>query len=94
MKATITNLFQRLVRNKKPGYCCKDCVTALYSVLDGEASSQQQEYFMKHIQDCAPCFQQYEIDRSVKEMLRYKLAHKVVPPSLIHSIKQKIDKPE
>ncbi len=89
MKAAITNLFFKLV-GKKQGYCCKDCVSNLYSVLDGEATKDQEEYFRTHIQECSHCFNLYEIDKSVKEVIKLKVANKEVPNSLISSIKDKL----
>jgi anti-sigma factor (TIGR02949 family) len=90
MKAAITNLFFKLV-GKKQGYCCKDCVRNLYSVLDGEASKDQEEYFRNHINECSPCFNRYEIDKSVKEVIKLKVEHRDVPQSLISSIKDKLN---
>jgi anti-sigma factor (TIGR02949 family) len=89
MKAAITNLFFKLV-GKKQGYCCKDCVKNLYAVLDGEASKDQEDYFRMHIQECSHCFNLYEIDKSVKEVIKLKVANKEVPSNLISSIKDKL----
>ena len=90
MKAVITNLFLKLL-GKKHRYCCKDCVKNLYSVLDGEASKDQEDYFRSHINECSPCFNRFEIDKSVKEVLKLKVEHKEVPSNLISSIKNKLN---
>jgi anti-sigma factor (TIGR02949 family) len=90
MKAAIINLFLKII-GKKQGYCCKDCVTNLYSVLDGEATKDQEDYFRSHITECSPCFNRYEIDKSVKEVLKLKVEHKEVPSNLIASIKNKLN---
>jgi anti-sigma factor (TIGR02949 family) len=76
----------------KKGYCCNDCLCNLYMVLDGEASKEQQEKFMNHISDCSHCFECYEVDKSVKELVKYKIENKEVPTSLVDSIKSKIQK--
>jgi len=90
MKEAITNLFFKLVGKKQAGYCCKDCVTNLYAVLDGEATKDQEEYFKTHINECSPCFNRYEIDKSVKEVIKLKVENKQVPANLISSIKDKL----
>ena len=92
MKSAITNFYYKLI-GKKQGYCCKDCIKNLYQVLDGEASKDQEEYFRTHIKDCAHCFNLYEIDKSVKEVIKLKVAHKEVPINLIASIKSKLNQP-
>lgn len=90
MKAAIVNFYYKLI-GKKKGYCCKDCFKNLYHVLDKEASKEQEAHFMKHIDECSYCFKLYEIDKSVKEVIKMKIEHKSVPPTLINSIKNKIN---
>jgi anti-sigma factor (TIGR02949 family) len=90
MKAAITNFYYKMI-GKKKGYCCKDCVTNLYQVLDGEASKAQEDYFKTHINECSHCFNLYEIDKSVKEVIKLKVENKQVPPTLISSIKNKLN---
>jgi len=92
MIAAVTNLFYKLI-GKKQGYCCKDCIKNLYQVLDGEATKEQESYFQSHINDCSHCFSLYEIDKSVKEVIKLKVTNKEVPSSLILSIKNKINQP-
>lgn len=89
MKAALVNLFYKLMKKKK-GYCCKDCIKNLYQVLDGEASKDQETYFKKHIKNCSHCFNLYEIDRSVKEVIKLKVENKAVPYHLVSSIKNKL----
>ena len=87
----LKNIIAKL-KGKVNGYCCKDCVSDLYSVLDGEAGQEEEKYFMDHINECRCCFDQYEIDKSVKELVKYKIDQKPVPSSLVESIKNKINK--
>jgi mycothiol system anti-sigma-R factor len=61
-------------------------------VLDGEASPEQQEKFMTHIDTCSHCFECYEVDKSVKELVKYKIENREVPNNLIDTIKSKIQK--
>ncbi|MCS6822826.1 MAG: zf-HC2 domain-containing protein [Cytophagaceae bacterium] len=91
MIKTITHLIHRLIGKKEHSYCCKNCINDLYLVLDGEAEQKQEEELLKHIEKCEPCFTRYQIEKSVKEVIKYKIQHKQVPPQLIHSIKEKIN---
>lgn len=84
----IAQLFNK--ENKSSCYCCKDCMGTLNDVLDGEAPEKDVQYFHEHIDKCKPCFEHYHIDKSVKEVLKYKIENKEIPTSLIDSIKSKI----
>ena len=92
MIAAVTNLFYKLI-GKKQGYCCKDCIKNLYQVLDGEATNEQETYFQLHINNCTHCFSLYEIDKSVKEVIKLKITNREVPLTLINSIKSRINQP-
>ncbi|GJM27537.1 MAG: hypothetical protein DHS20C17_01720 [Cyclobacteriaceae bacterium] len=59
-------------------------------MTDGEASPEEEAQFQKHIDDCLPCYETYNLEQSIKEMIRTKLEKKKVPDDLINSIKQKI----
>lgn len=89
MKATIINIISKIL-SKKSVYCCKDCVKNLYAVLDGESTKDQEEYFRTHIHECSNCFNRYEIDRSVKEVIKLKVENKAVPSSLVSAIKERV----
>jgi anti-sigma factor (TIGR02949 family) len=62
----------------------------LNDVLDGEAQENEVQHFHDHIDKCKPCFEHYHIDKSVKEVLKYKIENKEIPTTLIDSIKSKI----
>jgi len=85
----ITKLFGEKVEKR---YCCKDCLCKLYSVLDGEATTDEVHYLNDHIDHCKPCYNHYQIEKSVKEVIKHKLEKRPVPTDLINSIKTKIDK--
>jgi len=73
-------------------YCCKDCLCRLNSVLDGEATNEEIIYLQEHIEKCAPCYNHYHIEKSVKEVIKYKLEQKPVPSHLIEKIRVNIHK--
>lgn len=69
---------------------CQRCLELLERVTDGEASPEDEKDFHKHIDDCLPCYEVYNLEKSIKEMLKTKVEKKQVPEDLIQSIKQKI----
>ncbi len=71
-------------------YCCKDFITKLNLVLDGESSKEDIEYLQKHIEKCPPCQDHYNIQKSIKEVIKHKIEQRPVPSCLIDNIRAKI----
>lgn len=66
------------------------CMQMLQLILDGEASSDQKEYFSHHMDKCMPCFKTYEVDMAIKEMLRIKCKGDEVPKELVDQLRDQI----
>lgn len=77
--------------NKGSKSCCKECITLLYPVIDGEASEEEIKYLHDHIHECSPCFKHYEIEKAVKEVVKYRIEKKEVPTNLLDCIKSKLN---
>ena len=89
----IKEVVNKLVGKKaEQRYCCKDCLCRLNSVLDGEATKEEMIYLQDHIDQCSPCYNHYNIEKSVKEVIKHKLEQKPVPANLIDSIRGNIKK--
>lgn len=72
----------------QPCNCC--CMDTLYTILDGEASEEQTLHLIGHIEKCLPCYQQYDLEVSIRELLQSRLAKKCPPQDLIDAIRAKI----
>ena len=70
---------------KKPS-----CMEMLHLILDGEASHEQQEYFKSHMDRCMPCFKSYNLDMTLKELLKTRCCGGPAPADLIEQIKTQI----
>jgi anti-sigma factor (TIGR02949 family) len=68
----------------------KKCMEILELLLDGEADSEQEVFFRDHIERCMPCYQHYNLEKTIKELLKTKIEKKPVPNDLVDSIKLKI----
>jgi anti-sigma factor (TIGR02949 family) len=91
MAKGLLGFIQSLFRFKKEGKsCCKECFTLLYPVIDGEANDEEIKYLHDHINDCAPCYKHYEIEKAVKEVVKHRIEKREVPLDLINSIKLKL----
>jgi len=67
-----------------------NCVEMLQLILDGEASPEQEVYFKNHMDKCAPCFKSYQLDMSIKELLKSRCCGDPVPHGLVEQIKMQI----
>jgi mycothiol system anti-sigma-R factor len=72
---------------KKPS-----CMEMLQLILDGEASPEQQAYFKSHMDHCLPCFKSYDVDITIKELLKTRCCGDSIPNELIDQIKTQISK--
>jgi mycothiol system anti-sigma-R factor len=66
------------------------CMQMLQSILDGEASAEQKDFFRHHMDKCMPCFKNYEVDMTIKEMLKIKCRGDEVPKELVDQLKDQI----
>jgi anti-sigma factor (TIGR02949 family) len=76
----------------KDDYCNqKDiCAEILQLMLDGEASSEQEEYFTTHIEECNHCLKAYELEKAIRQLVKTKVKRELVPQDLISDIRFKI----
>ncbi len=66
------------------------CMQMLQIIMDGEATTGQKEYFRHHMDKCMPCFKTYEVDMTIKEMLRIKCCGDEIPKELVEQLKNQI----
>lgn len=66
------------------------CMQMLQTILDGQASSEQKDFFRYHMDKCMPCFKTYEVDITIKEMLRLKCKGDEIPKELVDQLKDQI----
>lgn len=69
---------------------CKQCLQVLQIVLDGEASEVEYEFVQSHIQTCGHCLECYEVDKTLREVVKEKIMHISVPSDLVQLIQIKI----
>ncbi len=68
----------------------KKCLEILHLMLDNEATDDQEQYLNSHIEACMYCFEQYEVEKQIRELLKVKLANQTVPSGLAQSIRTKV----
>ncbi|MDQ3536625.1 MAG: anti-sigma factor [Bacteroidota bacterium] len=66
------------------------CLSLLQLILDGEASDFETHYFNTHIEDCMSCFEHYNLEKTIRQVLKTKVEKRPVPIDLVQTIKLKI----
>lgn len=66
------------------------CLEMLQLILDGEANQQEENHFLKHMDACVPCYQHYNLEKTIRQVLKARIEKKPVPSDLIDSIRLKI----
>jgi mycothiol system anti-sigma-R factor len=69
---------------------CSQCLQVLQIVLDGEASEAEYEFVQSHIQSCNHCFECYEVDKTLRTVVKEKILNINVPSDLVQLIEIKI----
>ena len=59
-------------------------------MLDNEASPEDEAFLMTHIEQCACCLKEYELEQQLRTMIKAKMDKKEVPEDLAKSIRNKI----
>lgn len=67
-----------------------ECLKILNSVLDEEATDEEREIFKKHLENCMPYYEIYNVDKKIKELIQKNCSKKEVPQDLIQAIREKI----
>lgn len=68
-----------------------ECMEILNLILDNEATKEQTDYFRVHIEGCMVCFQHYEVEQYIRELIKNKLVQQPVPVDLANRIREKIN---
>ena len=67
-----------------------DCLELLNLVLDSAATNEEEGVFKEHLKKCMPCYEKYNLDRTIKKLLQEKCCGKKVPEGLAASIRSKV----
>lgn len=68
----------------------KECLKLLQLVLDNEATDDEKVTFEKHVCNCMPYFEIYEVDKAIKSLVKESCCGKNTPKDLAATIKAKI----
>jgi mycothiol system anti-sigma-R factor len=63
------------------------CKEMLQTILDGQATDEQVAYFKQHMCACLPCNHSYDLENTIKQMLKTKCCGGEAPADLVEKIK-------
>jgi len=66
------------------------CMEMLQAMLDGDVTPDQQAQFKEHMDACMPCYKTYNLEMTIKELLKTRCCGNGAPPELIDRIKSNI----
>lgn len=89
MESKFTEMYQKEPADEKDG-ACGHVADLLDSVVDGEASAEEQSFFNSHIEECVGCFENHQKQKLLKSLISGHLKRVIVPESLALTIKAKI----
>ena len=68
----------------------QECMQMLQTILDGEATSEQKQHFLKHhLDECMPCYKNYHLEVAIRQLLKTKCSHEA-PQELVEDIRKKV----
>lgn len=73
-----------------PSHSKPSCMEMLQVILDGDASPEQHAQFKEHMDMCMPCYKKYNLEMTIKELLKTKCCGNGAPPELVDRIKNHI----
>lgn len=72
---------------------CKEfskCMEILQLMLDNEASKAEEDYVNMHLEKCLVCFEHYQLEKEIRELIKTKLRNLPVPIDLANQIRTQI----
>lgn len=68
----------------------RECLEMLQLILDGEATAQQKDHFLKqHLEQCMPCYKNYHLEVAIRQLLKTKCTQHA-PQELVDDIRKKV----
>ena len=67
------------------------CLELLRIMLDEQATEEESKYVHKHIGNCYRCYQNYELENTIREAVKSKTHHLKVPQKLVNEITSRIN---
>jgi mycothiol system anti-sigma-R factor len=74
----------------RTGTDCSEAVLRLFELLDGELGPADCARIEQHLNECAPCFREYQLDAALKAVVKRSCAPAAAPIELRTTILRRI----
>ena len=95
MIVTLKNWFKKNIVSKYIMTSCpeeKRCLHVLEVILDDESTKEEEKKYFEHIEKCWTCYQNYNLEKEIRELIKTKIDKKNLPDGLVQQIKLEIEK--
>jgi anti-sigma factor (TIGR02949 family) len=91
----VTNWLKKNIISKYIMSSCPEeqrCLHVLEVSLDDESTKEEEKKYFEHIEKCWTCYQNYNLEKEIRELIRTKIENKSLPEGLVQQIKLEIEK--
>ena len=83
---------QRAMMSKK-NRCPKEehWLNLVRLMLDGQTTAEENEYVMKHLDSCYRCYDNFDVEKAIREALKNNTLRMSVSEEVISEIKEKVN---
>ena len=67
------------------------CLELARLMLDDESTSADNNYVMKHIDGCYQCYDNYDVEKAIREVVKSKDNRSEIPAEVVTEIRAKIE---
>ena len=61
-------------------------------IVSEEATDDELSKFHNHLEKCMPCYERYDLDKAVRDLIRSRCKETQVPEGLVESIQMQVSK--
>ena len=66
------------------------CIEILEEVLDNESTVADEEFLESHIKDCWKCYENYDLEKAIREAVKSKIANRSLPEGFMDQVRSEI----
>ena len=79
--------------NSKDNRCSEEehCLELVRLMLDDESTDDDTAYVLKHIDGCYRCYDNFDVENAIREVIRQKNSNIEIPQDVVNEIREKIE---
>ena len=67
------------------------CLDLIRVMLDDESTEDDKAYILQHIEECYRCYDNFDLENAIRELVRLKYSHLSIPQEVVSEIRAKIE---